>query len=95
MARKKDTLTVDAQTGEVVDDQHLPGMEPPEIPAIERAAREVAALKEEAKVAKDRCDLATEVLIAAMQEHGVTHYRKHGVEVYLDTKLKVTVQITG
>ena len=95
MARKKDALTVDRTTGEVVEDAHLPGMEPPEIPAIEKAARSVAAWKEEAKAAKASSDSAAEALIAAMQENGVTHYKKHGVEVYLDSKFKVTVQITG
>lgn len=72
--------------------QHLPGMEPPRIKAIDNAADAYVEARNERQLLTQKEVTKRDTLMSLMQEHGLETYRYDGKRVELvksDLKVKV------
>lgn len=71
--------------------QYLPGLEPPSIPAIDKAADKFIDVRDDRFGIIKRFADAKLNLVSAMKEHGLTHYEYDGQVVDLDESASVKV----
>ena len=83
MAKKKQTQ------------QHLPTMEPPKLPVIDRAAQKYAEARDERMAAGKVEKELKEELLALMEEQGLPEYVNGDVWVKVESKRNVKVRIGG
>jgi len=71
---------------------HLPGMEPPTIKSIERAAEEYRYIRDDRMALGKKEQDAHAKLLALMKEHSLTCYEFDEFRVELDSTTKVRVR---
>ncbi len=73
---------------------HLPGMEPPSVAAIDRAAEDYVKVRDERmEMTKDEVE-KHDRLLGLMREHGLDTYEFDGFTINCQTKTKVKVKRT-
>lgn len=70
---------------------HLPGLEPPSIPKLEKLADTYVERRNERMAMLESEIASKDLLFAAMNEHGLKHYEYDGkiIDVVTEEKIKV------